>query len=80
MLSWPGRGVDHGLPHVETVEEDRGGGQCNLRQLEHYAGLQDEVYAFGTVGTFEIGGKTCKDGGRAEQVVRGEEPLVGCEE
>lgn len=40
---------DHGEAHEEAVQVDGGGGDGDLRQLEHDAGLPDEVDAFGAV-------------------------------
>ena len=49
------------MAHIETVEEDGGRGEGDLRQLEHDADLEDEVDAFASVFAFLFRGKAVED-------------------
>lgn len=68
------------MAHVETMQEYIGGGESDLRELEHDADLEDEVNAFTTVLTFLFRREAVEDGGCAEELQFGEEPLGFSEE
>ena len=51
----------HRMPHVESMEKDGGCREGNLRQLEHYADLEDEVDALAAVFAFLFRGESVED-------------------
>lgn len=51
----------HGMPHVETVEKDGGCRESDLRQLEHYAHLEDEIDAFASIFALFFRGQSVED-------------------
>lgn len=63
------------MAHEEAMQEDGGGGECDLWELEHYTYLQDEVHAFAAGFALFLGGEACEDGGGEEELGFGEEPL-----
>ena len=52
---------DHGMATEEAVEEDAGGGEGELGELEHDANLSDEVDAFAAVFALLLGSETVED-------------------
>ena len=63
------------MAHEEAVQENGGGGESDLRQLEHDTDLQYEIDAL-AAGLALLGwGEAREDGGREEELFLGEEPL-----
>ena len=61
--------------HEEALEEDGCGAQSELRQLQQYAHLNDEVHSFcSQLFLFSLG-HAILDAGRVGQLGVGEEPL-----
>lgn len=67
-----------GMPHQEALEEDAGGVNGQLLDLEHDADLQDEVQAFGAKVALRGEGEAVSYGGGVGDFCFGEEPLGFC--
>lgn len=63
------------MAHEEAVQVHRGGGEGDLRELEHDADLEDEIHAFAAGFALLLGGEAGEDGGREEEFGFSEEPL-----
>lgn len=67
---------DHADSHVEAVEEDAGGSEGQLRELQQDASLYDEVDAFRPATALIDGHHSVKNGGGARELGFSEEPLI----
>ena len=63
------------MAHIKAMEKDIGGRERDLGELEHNADLEDEVDAFAAVLALFLRGEAVEDGGRAEELLFGEQPL-----
>lgn len=58
------------------MEKDTGSGQCQLRQLQEDASLDDKIHALRSAASLLRNGELVEGGGRAVDLGIGEEPLA----
>jgi len=73
LVAWPAL---QAVAHQVAVEEDGGGAERRLRQLEHHADLQDEVDALSSQRALFFGGHAVEDGRCLEKLLVGKNPLL----
>ena len=68
--------IHHRMPHEEPMQEESGGREGRLRDLQHDAYLREEVDAFRSIVAFLLHGHAIENRGRLGKVIEGEKPLV----
>ena len=66
----------HAYSHEESVKEDAGNCDCELRELEQDSSLCDEVDALRSAGSFFRKGKAVDNRGCAGNLFLSEQPLI----